>query len=497
MSGHTSALNPQEIVINRDTRQRQDNIADIDDLKQSISNVGIINPIVVRRQDDQVLLVAGERRLQASLSLGLAEVPVRFFEDLSVEDAEVIELEENIKRKELSWKDQVRAVGRLHKLYRAKEPKWKIEQTAEAISLHHSYLRKILHVFDAINTGRVQQAQSIDQAYNTLQRFGERKAESIVGDIITKGATIFGNSINGSSPQAGPATQGAFTTVSAISVAQETTADPTDDRSDAQTASQPSEQLHGLVTAYNAPSDPVICANFAEWIKTYTGPKFTLLHCDFPYGNYRGGDSQGSLTGTDVEEFYDNDESIYWNLLNTLTANLDKVMSYSAHMLFWFSMNFYTETVKRLRATGLTVHDHPIIHHKTGGPGGLGVVPGTAVTYPRRTYDSALLCVRGNRPLAKPGMNSYAAPTAGNKIHPSQKPEPMLRFFLNMLVDETTTMLDPTCGSGSALRAAEDLGAKYVLGLEMDKNYAETANTKTLQARILRQAGNLRKEDVA
>jgi hypothetical protein len=164
-------------------------------------------------------------------------------------------------------------------------------------------------------------------------------------------------------------------------------------------------------------------------------------------------------------------------------------------MMFWFNMNFYSETVSRLRKTGLTVHDHPLIHHKTGGPGGLGVVPGTAVTYPRRTYDTALLCVRGNRPLAKPGMNSYAAPTAGNKIHPSQKPEPMLRFFLQMLVDETTTMLDPTCGSGAALRAAEDLGAKSVLGLELDPNYASSANTKTLQARILRQAGTIRKED--
>ena len=158
-------------------------------------------------------------------------------------------------------------------------------------------------------------------------------------------------------------------------------------------------------------------------------------------------------------------------------------------------MNFYSETVAKLRKAGLMVHDHPLIWCKTGGPGGLGVVPGTAVTYPRRTYDTALLCVRGNRPLAKPGMNSYAAPTAGNKIHPSQKPEPMLRFFLQMLVDETTTMLDPTCGSGAALRAAEDLGAKSILGLELDANYAKDALTKTLHARVLRQAGKIIRDE--
>lgn len=495
-----TTINPTSIVINRETRQRQENIIDVEDLKQSIEKVGIINPITVRRQDNAVVLVAGERRLQASLSLGLTDVPVRFLEDMSPEAAEVIELEENIKRKELFWKDQVRAVGRLHNLYKQKDPKWKVEQTATSISLQQAQVYKILTVYGALNSGRIQQAQGIEQAYNTLQRFGERKAEAIVGDIITKGATIFGTStsvINGNTDSE----HRTFTTVSAISIARETHGDidTTERAISSEEILETKEEntsirLERLPATVGNSTQPILCANFIEWIKTYNGPKFTLIHCDFPYGNYRGGDSQGSLSATETEDFYDNTESVYWNLVDALTSGLDKIMSYSAHMMFWFNMNFYSETVSRLRKTGLIVHDHPLIHHKTGGPGGLGVVPGTAVTYPRRTYDTALLCVRGNRPLAKPGMNSYAAPTAGNKIHPSQKPEPMLRFFLSMLVDETTSVFDPTCGSGAALRAAEDLGAKHVLGLELDRNYAETANTKTLQARVLRQAGNFRND---
>jgi site-specific DNA-methyltransferase (adenine-specific) len=93
-------------------------------------------------------------------------------------------------------------------------------------------------------------------------------------------------------------------------------------------------------------------------------------------------------------------------------------------------------------------------------------------------------------------MGSYAAPTVGNKIHPSQKSEPMLRAFLSMLVDETSTVLDPCCGSAAALRAAEDCGAKSILGLELDPNYAQAALTRTLQARILRQAGTMVKDEV-
>lgn len=504
MSDSYPRLDPRQIVINRDTRQRQENIADVEDLKQSINAIGIINPIVVRHLPNDtggttVNLVAGERRLTAALSLGLAYVPVRFFDQLTAEEAEVIELEENIKRKELHWRDQVRAIGRIHSLYKKQTSGWKIEQTAESISLTQQHLRKILHVYEALDGGRITKAEGIEQAYNTLHRFSERKAESIVGDIIVKGAELFGT-IASPSPNTAPAT---FTTVNAISISNE---DMDADRN-IETADLLGTKDEIIVTTLvpSAPSppptiirpvDPILCTNFSEWVKTYNGPKFTFIHCDFPYGNYRGGDSQGSLGALDTDDFYDNNESVYWSLLDTLTGNLDKIMSYSAHLLFWFNMNFYTETVSRLRKTGLMVHDHPLIWHKTGGPGGLGVVPGTAVTYPRRTYDTALLAVRGGRPLAKPGMNSYAAPTAGNKIHPSQKPEPMLRFFFQMLVDETTTMLDPTCGSGAALRAAEDLGAKSILGLELDPNYAADALTQTLKARVLRQAGSLRREEV-
>jgi hypothetical protein len=349
-------------------------------------------------------------------------------------------------------------------------------------------LRKILHVNEALATGRIDKAESIDQAFNTIHRFSERKAESIVGDLIVRGAQLFGPSNATITTTTTETTiNTTFTTVSAVSIIDDlVTNSPTS------VVNMPT-----AVTTLNVPN-PVICANFYEWIRDYTGPKFTLIHCDFPYGNYKGNDSQGAMNALDTEDFYDNTESVYWNLLAALTENLDKIMSYSAFMVFWFNMNFYTKTVGELRKTGLIVHDHPLIWHKTPGPGGLGVAPGTEATHPRRTYDTALMCIRGNRPLVRTMCNSYSAPTVGNKIHPSQKSEPMLRYFLQMFVDETTTVLDPTVGSGASLRACEDLGAKSVLGLEMDPNYASSANTKTLQARILRAAGQIvRREDVA
>jgi DNA modification methylase len=76
--------------------------------------------------------------------------------------------------------------------------------------------------------------------------------------------------------------------------------------------------------------------------------------------------------------------------------------------------------------------------------------------------------------------NAYVGPTDRSADHPSAKPEAMLREFFEMFVDEKSKVLDPTCGSGSALRAAKSLGAAYVLGIEKDKNFAERA-TRSFQ----------------
>jgi DNA modification methylase len=77
------------------------------------------------------------------------------------------------------------------------------------------------------------------------------------------------------------------------------------------------------------------------------------------------------------------------------------------------------------------------------------------------------------------------APTVRDR-HMSEKPEPMLRHFFRMLVDDNSLVLDPTCGSGSAIRAAESLGAKIAIGLEINEEYTQRARLALQQAREAR-----------
>lgn len=74
----------------------------LNQLAASIRDVGILQPLVVRRLDgEHYQLVAGERRYRAALMAGLAEVPV-IIRELSDQKAQEIALMENLAREDLN-----------------------------------------------------------------------------------------------------------------------------------------------------------------------------------------------------------------------------------------------------------------------------------------------------------------------------------------------------------------------------------------------------------
>jgi ParB family transcriptional regulator, chromosome partitioning protein len=75
--------------------------AALQDLAQSIESNGIIQPLVVRRHEGRLQLVAGERRLRAARLAGLTEVPV-VVQDIPDERLLEITLIENLQREDLN-----------------------------------------------------------------------------------------------------------------------------------------------------------------------------------------------------------------------------------------------------------------------------------------------------------------------------------------------------------------------------------------------------------
>ena len=84
-------------------------MGDLSELMASIAEKGIIEPLIVRQRGGRYQIVAGERRYQASVQVGVRELPVVIRD---VDDNEIVEvaLVENIQRKDLSAFEEAEAL---------------------------------------------------------------------------------------------------------------------------------------------------------------------------------------------------------------------------------------------------------------------------------------------------------------------------------------------------------------------------------------------------
>lgn len=102
---------PIDLLDPNPTQPRQV-MGDLSDLMASVSEKGIIEPLVVRNLGGRYQIIAGERRYHAAVQVGLREVPVVVRE---ASDVEVMELAlvENLQRKDLTPFEEAEALQQL------------------------------------------------------------------------------------------------------------------------------------------------------------------------------------------------------------------------------------------------------------------------------------------------------------------------------------------------------------------------------------------------
>ena len=383
-------------------------IEGIDELSKSIAGIGLINPLTIKKDGE---LIAGERRWNAIKLLGWTHVSVQFLEDLDELQLQLLELEENTKRAELPWQDQCAAVARYDKLQRQLHEDWTQSKTADQLGISQKTVSQQIAVAEQLESGndRVANAPRYSIARGIVSREAERKRTSIIEEAVPD-----------------------------------------------------------LVEKVA----PILNADFHEWSKTYDGPKFNFIHCDFPYGVSADKHHQGASASFGG---YDDSESVYWLLLESLANSMGSVVADSAHLMFWFSMEYYNETLTKLQEMGWSVSPFPLIWHKSDN---MGILPDPS-RGPRRIYETCFHASRGDRKIIRAISNVVSGPTT-KEIHMSEKSVNVLEKFFEMFVDEYSSVLDPTCGSASSLRAAAKRRAANVLGLEINKEFCDLAAAKYL-----------------
>ena len=426
---------PGEIEVRRETRQRKE--IEVDDLIDSIRRRGQLQPIVITRDN---VLVAGERRLTAIATL--ADRPARcvYTDEIDPAELEAIELEENVKRKDLPWLDRCLAVHKFHKLQIERDSTWTALRTSESLGFSAASISNHLAVAEEIllNNEAVINAPKFSTASGIVERKNQRRVANETSQLL------------------------AIATKPII-------ADPSPNQ-DNPTTSTTTLDIESIVIAdleSSTATGYILNEDFKWWAESYDGPKFNFIHCDFPYGvgMHKSDQGSGDSYGT-----YEDTPEIYWSLIDTLLNNLDNYCADSAHLMFWFSMDYYHETLTLL-SKHWKVNPFPLIWVKTDNS---GILPDPN-RGPRRTYETALLASRGDRKIVRPVSNHIASPIQRGQ-HMSEKPQLVLGHFFRMLVDEHSAVLDPTAGSGSAIRAAATAGAARYLGLEINPDFASAAD---------------------
>lgn len=453
-------IEPAEVVVDREVRQRT-NVKDLEQLKTSIERDGQIHPITIKADKS---LVAGERRLEACRQLGI-KVRAQIFESLSPSDAYRIELQENIARRALPWQDECRAVMIYHQMrVQITNNEWTLQGTATDLGVSRTNIHRYLTVARYLEDSEVMSCQTIDGALNLIKGRADRATAAAAArglDVAVAAVKIPKNlsqeekgkkllSMFSTEPEADPA-EAAYANIEAGEIA-------------AAALKKSEARLSAAV------KQPIENVSFIDWIETYEGSAFDVLHVDFPYGKDYAGSNTRKTGKAHVAPTYADSPDIMWELVETLITWQDKIALPVAHMLFWFDMEFYDGLKTTFCNAGWRlIQPHPLVWHKPYQ----GVAADTK-RRPRHTYETALLFSRGDRKLVKLDQDVFVGRKEEN-LHINQKSEEMLTQFLGMLVDENTAVFDPTCGSGSALAVARRLGAPRVLGLEIDPENADVA----------------------
>ncbi len=85
---------------------------ELKELAKSISNYGVIQPIIVRKNKDGFQLVAGERRYRACKMIGRQQIPA-IIQDIDDQSMAAVSLIENLQRKELNYFEEAIAYSTL------------------------------------------------------------------------------------------------------------------------------------------------------------------------------------------------------------------------------------------------------------------------------------------------------------------------------------------------------------------------------------------------
>lgn len=391
-----------------DVERFREDFGAVEELAVSIQRYGLLHPIVV---DENLKLIAGERRLKAHLALKLEEIDVKYVKDASILEKREIEIEENIRRKDFTWQEQVKAELEVDKIKRELYGNavkghgggWSIRDTADSLSVslgtvsQHLRLARALEEFPELG-----KSKSVQDAWKKYQKMHERNVVDKLADIVK----------------------------------------------------------------VKVDTKCLVHGDSRVEMKKLKSATVDLVLTDPPFAIAldKGFKSVDAWAG----KVYDDELQHVLDTIDLVVRECYRVLKEDRHMYMFFAIQHYDYVLKMLTDAGFSVGQVPCVWHKTGG-GGAG---GSEYSY-ASNYEMCFLAMKGRRPLNKLGQsNVFTEPRIApqRKVHPTQKPRSLLRRMIEQSSQAGELVIDPFAGSSNTLISAFEV-KRQAWGCEMDKEY--------------------------
>lgn len=422
------ALIERNKIVIKPNRQRKELDPEfVADLTEGIRKNGLLHAPILRREGTELVLVAGETRLNAIDQLWMTGGTLRYnnepipegmipytnLGDLDELAAEEAELEENVRRKDLTWQDKAEALQRLHAL-RGKQAAARGEVHTVADTTmevkgrtdggYQAEVRKQLIVAQHLNNPLIQKAKTTEEAFKILKK---------------------------------------------------------------QEASRQNEALAQEVgKTYNSSVHTLKNMSCLDYMKECASERFDCILTDPPYGMGAQdfGDGGGKLVNS--EHHYDDSYEAWVELMSAWCPESYRVAKKQAHAYVFCDQANFPKLKELMEAAGWYVFRTMLIAHKPNS----GRLPLPDMG-PRRQYETILYAVKGKKPVLVVGASDVISTTAdANLTHGAQKPVALYVDLLRRSCRPGDEVADFFAGSGTIFPACQELKL-IATGTEQNPEY--------------------------
>ncbi|MPT48323.1 MAG: DNA methylase [Sphingobium sp.] len=206
-----------------------------------------------------------------------------------------------------------------------------------------------------------------------------------------------------------------------------------------------------------APRNVIFNADCIDVMRSFDRGSVDFILTDPPYiTHYRSRDGRTVA----------NDDNARW--LAPAFNQMHRILKDGGFCISFYGWNKIDLFAQAWRAAGFRIVGHVVFRKSYA----------SSTRFLRYEHEQAYLLAKGEPAMPPhPISDVIDFPYTGNKLHPTQKPVEALAPLIEAFTRPGDLVLDPFCGSGSTLDAAQRLGRDWT-GIELNNGHYHTASRR-------------------